>query len=171
MSNRRIIISIGHPAQYYLFKNTYNFLKQQGDKPLFVIRDKDILEKLLIEDNQSYYKINSKGKVKGKGAILLKGMFDILIQDLKLFILCVKNRPSLMIGTDYSITHVGFFLRIPSIVMNEDDYGVNKYFCKLAYPLATHIISPNVCDVGKYSYKKIGYLPEIMSNVVVEILV
>lgn len=153
----KLIFFIGHPAQYYLLKNTYNYFKYEGNNVSFVIRDKDILEKLLIEDNQKYYKINSKGTVKGKFAILFKGFFDIIKQDFKLLMICIKNRPGLMIGTDYSITHIGSLLGIPSLVLNEDDLKINKYFCKLAYPFATHIISPNICDVGKYKYKKIGY--------------
>jgi predicted glycosyltransferase len=62
-----------------------------------------------------------------------------------------------MVGTDYSITHVGKLLGIESIVFNEDDYNINKLFCKLAYPFATKIVSPLVCDVGKYSHKKVAY--------------
>lgn len=123
----------------------------------FVIRDKDILEKLLIEDKQQYYKINTKGNHKGKWSVLLLGVLDIILQDIRLFKFCLFNRPKLMIGTDYSITHIGFVLGIPSFVLNEDDFNINKYFCKLAYPFATKIISPMVCDVGKYGYKKIGY--------------
>jgi predicted glycosyltransferase len=48
-------------------------------------------------------------------------------------------------------------LRIPSIVFNEDDFSVNKLFCKSAYPFASWIVSPEVCDVGKYRLKKIAY--------------
>lgn len=151
------IFFAGHPAQYYMLKNSYNYFKKMGKQVRFVIRDKDILEKLLIEDNQQYYKINTKGKRKGKWLVLLLGFFDIIVQDIRLFKFCLFNRPKLMIGTDYSIAHVGFVLGIPSFVLNEDDFSINKYFCKLAYPFATKIISPNVCDVGKYAHKKIGY--------------
>lgn len=151
------IFSAGHPAQYYMLKNSYNYFKSIGKQVRFVIRDKDILEKLLMEDNQQYYKINTKGNRKGKWSVLLFGFFDIILQDIRLFKFCLFNRPKLMVGTDYSIAHVGFVLGIPSFVLNEDDFSVNKYFCKLAYPFATKIISPKVCDVGKYGYKKIGY--------------
>lgn len=148
---------IGHPAQYYLFKNTYNYFKQKGYRLTYIIRDKDILEKLLIEEQEKYYKINYKGTGKGKFAIFSRGFIDLIKQDFKLLTLCLKDRPTLMIGTNYSITHIGYILRIPSIVLNEDDFKINKFFCWLTYPFAKHIISPKVCDVGKYNYKKIEY--------------
>jgi predicted glycosyltransferase len=62
-----------------------------------------------------------------------------------------------MVGTDYSITHVGKLLNIPSILLNEDDFEINKLFCRFSYPFSNCIISPTVCNVGKYQHKKINY--------------
>lgn len=62
-----------------------------------------------------------------------------------------------MIGTDNIITYVGKTLSITSIVTNEDDYVLNKAFCDATYPYASRILTPNICDVGPFSYKKIGY--------------
>jgi hypothetical protein len=62
-----------------------------------------------------------------------------------------------MLGTDIAITHVGSLKKIPSIVFNEDDYKINKLFCKASYPFASLIISPECTSVGKYGHKKIPY--------------
>ena len=153
----KIVFAINHPAQYHLFKNAQRILSSKGNDVVYVIKDKDILEKLLIAEKQNYVKLTQKRVGKGKVKIILNGLIDLVIQNFYLFKYCIKARPSVMIGTDYCITHVGKVLNIPSFVFNEDDYAINKFFCKLAYPLAEVIISPAVCDVGKYKNKKIGY--------------
>lgn len=152
-----ILFAVNHPAQYHLFKHSFYALKNEGHKVMFVIRDKDILEKLMLADQQPYVRLITKRVGKGFLSVLSKGAVDILLQESRLFTYCRRHRPDLMVGTDYCITHVGKLLNIPSIVFNEDDFYINRIFCSLAYPFATYIVSPNVCDVGKYTQKKIGY--------------
>ena len=152
-----VLISINHPAQYHLFKNVYDRLFDNGDNVTFVIKEKDILEKLLISDNRNFIKLTKKRIGKNKFSILTKGLIDLIIQDFYLLKYCLSNKPDILIGTDYCITHVGKLLNIPSIVFNEDDYDINKFFCRLSYPFCNLIISPKVCDVGKYYNKKISY--------------
>ncbi|NUN07795.1 MAG: hypothetical protein HUU54_01305 [Ignavibacteriaceae bacterium] len=89
--------------------------------------------------------------------IVIGGLIDLFIQDFTLMKSCLFSRPVALIGTDIAITHVGWLLRIRSYVFNEDDFVVNRSFCKFAYPFASFIISPNVCNVGKYAFKKVGY--------------
>lgn len=153
----KILFAINHPAQYHLFKNVYAILGNKGHDIVYVIKDKDILENLLISEEKYYIKLTKKRVGKGKVGIIFNGFIDLIIQDFYLLKYCLKNRPHLMIGTDYCITHIGKLLKIPSFVFNEDDFNINKFFCKLAYPLSRAIIAPMVCDVGKYTQKKIGY--------------
>ena len=62
-----------------------------------------------------------------------------------------------MIGTDISITHIGFLKKVPAIVLNEDDININRLFCNFSYPFASQIITPCNCSVGRYSNKQIKY--------------
>jgi uncharacterized protein len=153
----RIVFAINHPAHYHLFKNTYQILKKRGHVVNFVIKDKDILGKLLLSEGVDYILLRRKHVVRNKFAILAKGILDLFIQDFNLLKFVLKYKPTLMVGTDISITHIGKLINIPSIVFNEDDFGINKYFCQLAYPLSTCIVSPSLCDVGKYISKKVSY--------------
>lgn len=153
----KIIFAINHPAHYHLFKNPYKSLKEKGNDIVFVIKDKDILEKLMISEKVSFVKITKKRVGHNMFSILAKGFFDMIIQDLNLFRFVKKFIPDFMAGTDYSITHIGKILSIPSIVLNEDDYDINKLFCRLSYPFCNCIISPTVCNVGKFQHKKINY--------------
>lgn len=153
----KVLFYLGHPAHYYMFRNLITKLEANSFKTIIVIRSKDTLEEILKEENIEYVKLGTKTSSKSKMTILLNGLSDIFLQDIKLFKLCRKFKPTLMIGTNYNIAHVGSFMNIKSIVLNEDDIEINKLFCKLAYPFASHIISPRVCDVGKYEPKKIAY--------------
>jgi uncharacterized protein len=153
----KILIAVNHPAQFHLFKNVYHILIQKQHNVVFVIKDKDILSKLMISEGVNYHKLTNKRVGKNKFYILLLGFIDLIIQDISLFFYASKFMPDIMLGTDYSITHVGKFIKKPSFVFNEDDFNINKLFCKLAYPFATLIISPKVCDVNKYERKKISY--------------
>jgi len=154
----KILLAVNHPAQFHLFKNAYAVLKNKGHKVVFVIKNKDILVDLMQSEGVVFHKLTQKRVGKGKFLILAKGFLDLIIQDVNLFKFVRKFKPDIMVGTDYSITHVGKLFNIPSIVFNEDDFAINKFFCKLAYPLASCIVSPSVCDVGKYYSKKISYL-------------
>jgi len=154
----KIIFALNHPAQYHLLKNPYKALKDKGHEIIFVIKDKDILEKLMISEDAKYVRVTKKRVGHSKFSILAKGLVDLVIQDINLFRIAKKFAPDLMVGTDYCITHVGKLLHIPSIVLNEDDFEINKFFCRLAYPFSNNIISPTVCDVGRYKDKKIDYL-------------
>ncbi|NSW91968.1 MAG: DUF354 domain-containing protein [Firmicutes bacterium] len=153
----RYIIAVNHPAQYHLFKNVYFNLKQRGHDAIFVVRDKDILMSLMESDNVEFILLLKKRIGNSKLSILFKGAIDILHQGFVLFKFALKFKPDVMFGTDYSITHVGFLLNIKTIVFNEDDYSINKLFCKLSYPFADCIVAPSICNVHKYEYKRIGY--------------
>ena len=153
----KFLIAVNHPAQYHLFKVTYASLINRGHSVVFVIKDKDILAELMRNEGVNYHQLLKKRVGKSKVTILIKGLIDIINQGFALFKFVMKYKPDVMLGTDYSITHVGKLIGVPSIVFNEDDININKFFCKLSYPWASCIVSPTVCDVGKYEHKKINY--------------
>ncbi|MAR35021.1 MAG: hypothetical protein CL714_05790 [Chloroflexi bacterium] len=60
--NNKILIYLGHPAQYHFFKNIIKLLKKEKVQVKIIIKTKDILEDLLIADKHEY--INSSTKTK-----------------------------------------------------------------------------------------------------------
>ena len=46
---------------------------------------------------------------------------------------------------------------IPFVSVNEDDADMIPLWSKYSYPWATHILSPYVCDNGKWNHKTINY--------------
>lgn len=154
----KILIALNHPAHYYLFKYIAKGLLQNNHDVQFVIREKDILEKLLLSENVSYTKLSEKKITdQNKVNLMFYGIVKLVKQEFNLLNYVKKFRPTIMMGTDIAITHVGTLLGIPSFVFNEDDFEINKWFCKAAYPFASYIVAPECTNVGKFSEKKISY--------------
>ena len=144
---------LGHPAHFHLFRNTILSLKKKGHKIAVLIKKKDILEDLLVRSNIPYHNILPEGRKDNKAGIAW-GMFK---RDCRLLRHCISNRPNLLIGTSTEIGHIGTLLNIPSINVNEDDWDVVPLYSKISYPWSTHILSPRVCNNGKWERKSIKY--------------
>lgn len=144
---------MGHPAHFHLFKNTITTLKAKEHIVYVLIKKKDILEDLLVRSGIEYNNILPEGRADSKAAMA----WGIMKRDLRLFKFCLRYRPDLMLGTSIEIGHVGTLLRIPTINVNEDDADVVPLYARLSYPWCTHILSPRVCNNGKWEYKSIKY--------------
>ena len=149
----RYLFYLGHPAHFHLFKHTIAALKAAGHPTCILIKKKDVLEELLSGSGWDYTNILPNGR----GDDLLSMARGLLNRDWRLFSRVLSFKPTLMIGTSAEITHIGHFFDIPSIVVNEDDVAAVPLFARLAYPLASAILAPRCCDVGRWSSKKISY--------------
>lgn len=154
----KLLIVLSHPGHYYLFKYLAQDLISKGHEVNYAIRGKDILEDILIAENVEYKKLCKEfDRGNTKFSIIFGALKEMLVQDFNLFKYVLHKKPDLMIGTDICISHIGVLLRVPSLVFNEDDFEINKLFCKATYPFASKIVSPENCSVGKFENKKIGY--------------
>lgn len=149
----RLLFYLGHPAHFHLFKNVIANLSRKENTVSVLIKKKDILEDLLIRSNIPYLNILPEGRGDSKSGLVL-GMIK---RDFRLFRYCLSNRPDLMIGTSTEIGHVGTLLGIPSLNVNEDDADVVPLYSRFSYPWSTYIISPSVCNNGKWERKSIKY--------------
>lgn len=148
----KILFYLGHPAHYHLFKNAIKFLCQKNN--IFVlIKQKDVLEKLLINDNIYYSNILPEGRKDSKIGLTL----GLIKRDFRMLRYCLKQKPDLMVGTSPEITHVGKLLKIPSINVNEDDAIAVPLYAKFSYPMASEILTPVSCDNDKWDSKSIKY--------------
>ena len=140
----RCLLYMGHPAHFHLFKNTIVHMRAHGHEVEILIKKKDVLEDLLRNKGWAYTNINPKGRGDSKLAIA----FSLLKRDVEFLKIARKFKPDLMVGTSAEITHVGKLLRIPSIVVNEDDANVVPLFAKLpptlrSPPLDVPKVSPD----------------------------
>ena len=150
---KKILFHIGHPAHFQLFKNIVFELKEKGHTCFILIKKKDILENLLIESGFDYVNILPEGKKKSKFDLI----YGMLKRDWRMFRFCIKNKPDILIRTSVEISHIGTLLRIPSINVGEDDAAVIPLYAKFSYPFSTIILTPTVCNNGKWERKSVKY--------------
>lgn len=149
----KFLFYLGHPAHYHLFKNIIKALTKKNHEVQILIKKKDILEELLNNEGWEYSNILPKGRRDNKLSIA----FGLFLRALRLFSIAKKFNPNLMIGTSAEITYIGKILKIPSVVVNEDDHDAVPLFSMLAYPLASHILTPSSCKTGRWEYKNTNY--------------
>jgi len=149
----KILFYFGHPAQYLFLRETIKRLLANGHHITILIKTKDVLESLLLHDKLEYKNILpiERGKTKFSiGISLIKRNIAILPN-------LIRLKPDLLIGTDATIAQLGKLLQIQRISITEDDYDVIKILGNLTYPFTQTILCPEVCKVGKWQNKKIGY--------------
>jgi predicted glycosyltransferase len=149
----KILFYFGHPSQYLFLRNTINILREKGIICDLIIKSKDVLEKLLIENSETYINILPEGRRSNKIGILA----GLVKRDFRLFNLVKNKNYDLFIGTDPSLAHVGFLKRIPVITELEDDINVIPGLAKITFPYTSLILTPKECKTGKYEKKTIHY--------------
>lgn len=147
-----VLIYLGHPAHFHLFKESIKHLQNENHKVIIVIKSKDVLEKLLIDSNLEYINISTTPKT-GKLSVYIS-IFKRLVTLTKII---KKHKPVKLIGSAAELAMLGKLFKIPSYIFFEDDFEVVPKFAKIAGPLATHLICPNCCSAWKWNHKKIGY--------------
>lgn len=143
---------LGHPAHYHNISVVIKKLSEKGFHIILVARGKDVLFDLL--DGLPYQIIFIEPK-KGKGKLSL--ISTVLKRELVLLRVVLKYKPKMLIGTDIAITHVGKLMRIPSVILNEDDAKEVPLFTNFGVKYATAVLAPHCCDVSPYNNKKVGY--------------
>ena len=149
----KILFYFGHPAQYLFARETIKQLIKKKHQVKIVIKTKDVLENLLKYDGLEYENIMPHVRGNSKLSIAL----SLIKRNLILFPKVLKFKPNLMIGTDATIAQLGRLLNIHRVTILEDDYEVIKTLADITYPFTETIFCPNVCRVGKWNEKKIGY--------------
>jgi len=149
----RILFYFGHPAQYLFLKNPIEILRKKGVICDIIIKSKDILEKLLIENNENFFNILPEGRESGKLGII----YGLIKRDFRLFKFVKSKKYNLFIGTDPSLAHIGFLKKIPVITVLEDDISVVPGLARITFPFTSLILTPRECKTGRYERKTIHY--------------
>ena len=148
-----ILIQLGHPAHFHLYKNVGKRLMADGHQVLFVIKTKDILETLLKDAGLPYVNINQRTHRGSKFGVL----WDMIVRDIRLIRLCRKHKIDLLTGSTPDIAHAGWWLRKWRVNTGEDDMAVVPLFGKVAGPFVQVYAVPTVCDTGALEPKTVHY--------------
>ncbi len=151
---------LGHPAHFHMLKNTAKQLVADGHRVYFVIKQKDILEKLLQDAGYEYTLIRE-----GRGGSIWGLIKSVLGMEWHMCQFLRDNKIDVLIGSTLSFA-ARVIMRVPVLVMGEDDAEVVPKYAKMVYPWATEILTPVVCDNGKWnnhsckfpSYHELAYL-------------
>ncbi|MDD3320947.1 MAG: DUF354 domain-containing protein [Paludibacter sp.] len=149
----KILVYLGHPAHFYNYKNSISNWKKNGHDVVILIKKKDILEDLLRAADLPYYNILEEGRKDSKLGIFI----GLLKRSVRLFMFCIKHRPTILTGTSVENSYVGKLLHLPVVNINEDDAAVVPLYAKLSYPCASQILTPQVCNNEKWDEKSIKY--------------
>ena len=150
----RILVELGHPAHFHLFKNVIKNLENNGNQVYVLIKTKDILANLLEESNIAYRNIlQNQSKNRTKLITINKKQK----RDWKVFWFTLFHRIDILIGSTPHVAHVGWLLKRHSIIFGEDDDAIVPQFGKITHPFAKEYLSPMVCNNGKFDKKSIKY--------------
>lgn len=149
----KILFYFGHPSQYLFLRKTIWNLIEVGQSVIVLIKTKDVLEELIKSDGIPYRNILSVQR----GTSKMDVFTSFIKRFFKLVPIVLKEKPSLLVGTDATLALLGRLTGVSCITTLEDDYDVIKNLARIAYPATTTILCPEICNVGKYGRKKIGY--------------
>ena len=149
----KIIVQLGHPAHFHLYKNAAKQLIADGHKVYILIKTKDVLEDLMKDSKLPYYNILQVAHRKSKSGVVM----DMLIRDWKIFWFCIRYQIDLLTGTSPEVAHIGWLQRRNAIVTTEDDDGAVPNFGKVIAPFVQCILTPEVCNMKKLEPKCVHY--------------
>jgi len=143
----------GHPAQFHFYKNIVKALKEEDNNVFLFIKKKDVLEELVKKTGWEYQNILPNERNKSK----LSTFLSILKRDIIISKKVIRHRPDLLISSDPSFSHVGYFFRIPCLNFIDDDSDAAGYYAGITYPFSKVIITPWSVKVGRWEKKRIRY--------------
>ena len=149
---KKIVIFLGHPAHFHLFKFVAQKLREKDFNVEFLVKRKDMLEDLVKAAGYDYTIVRKKER---QSSSKMNIIWQTLKMDFEVSKYILKKRPDVLIGT-YAPVFSGY-LGVPIIIFNEDDAAAVPRFAKLGYPRASEILAPTFCDCGKWEHKAIKY--------------
>lgn len=146
-----IAVFLGHPAHFHLFKNVIDNLINKKLNVFIVIKKKDILE-TLVKDAGLDYTVIREGRSNSKIGLVK----SVLHMELEMIKFIRKNKINLLIGSTLSFA-ARKVSGVHVLVTGEDDADVVPMYAKMVYPFASEVITPEVCNNGKYENKSLKY--------------
>lgn len=149
----RILFYLGHPAHYYTSNALARSLKKGRNQVLMVARAKDVLCDLVTASQYDFQIIAKKERGRSKLSLISA----VLARELRMFRIALQFKPDILIGTDIVITHIGRLLKIPAIILNEDDESIVPLLAAYGFRYSNCVISPRSCRFDRYQSKKVEY--------------
>jgi len=149
----RILFTMGHPAQFHLFKHTIRLLERDGHDCAITCSKKDVLLDLLDAGGYPYTLIgNSSSTLWGK-------MIEQVKVEARLYQKVRDFAPDILIGGPGGVTvaHVGILTGLPSVVFDDTEHAKIEH--TLMDPFVSTICTPSCyrSDLGKKQIRYNGF--------------
>lgn len=151
----RLMVELNHPAHFHLFRGACEALRAEGWAVAFVVRAKDVLLDLVrpLEADYPVFCRSTVPKRPGRW----HDVRWVVESDVKTLGFARRFRPDLLLTSSFSAAHVGALLRRPCLLFTEDDAEVVPLLARLAFPFATHVVTPSCCSVGRWKARQLQY--------------
>lgn len=133
----RLLFDVNHPVQVHLLRPVIAHFAAAGHEWRAVARDKDVTLRLL-----AHYGIPA-GVPAAPGRGVAGLLRELLQREWRVLRLARAFRPDLIVGTSVHAARVARLTGALSVVINDDDAAANPVFARLAYPLASAIVTPD----------------------------
>ncbi len=148
----RLLFDLAHPAHVHLFRNLIARVRGEGGEVLVAARDKDVAIPLLRAYGIPHLALSRAGH----GGVLAN-LGELALRTLRLSSIARRFRPDAMLGSSASFGLIGRLIGRPSFIFGEDDAAVVPLFAKVAYPLATWIVTPACLAYEDYGRRHLSY--------------
>lgn len=148
-----ILFYLAHPAHFHLFKNTIELLSRNGHKITITIKSKDVLEKLLNEENYKYNNILINGRKGNKLGIA----WGLIVRSIRHFKLMMKKKFDIILSSSGELGFISKLLNIHFINVFEDDLTLFPGYNKILIPFVDTLLVPESCNTVNWSIKTIKY--------------
>ena len=119
---------------------------------MLAARDKDVTLALLRAFDLPFTIASEPG-----GGGFAANAWELAVRSARLLSLARGFRADALVGPSASFGLIGKLIGRPSFVFCEDDASVVPFFSRLAYPLATHIVTPDCLAFENHGLKQLTY--------------
>jgi uncharacterized protein len=148
----KLLFDIAHPADLHLFRHLIARVAREGGQALVGARDKDVMLPLLRAFAIPHVVLSSAG-----GGGRAGNLAELVVRTARLLGLARTFRPDALVGPSASFGLIGRLIRRPSFVFCEDDAAVVPLFARLAYPLASYVVTPACLAFESHGSKHLHY--------------
>lgn len=85
----KILIHLGHPAHFHMFKNVMSKLEHNKNTIYVAIKTKDMLEDLMIKSEIPYVNLWRSGRKSNS----VNNSLGLIMQNIRLMFYCILKRP------------------------------------------------------------------------------
>ena len=150
-ASRRALLDISHPSQAWVLRSVREGLIERGFDTRVVARDKDVTLDLLRGFGVPFESLS----------VARRGTFgaarELVERELRFYGVTRRYRPHLLVGTSVHAARAAWLFGGRSVILNEDDAAVVPRFTRLAYPLASRIVTPQCLSFERWGSRHRTY--------------